>query len=204
MKDSVTHDLFEYWNSLRRGRLAPNRSEIEPSAIRNLLGDTFILDVVDRHQYDFRLAGTRLCGSYCREMKKRNFLDLWTGHDKEAIATLLATVSEDAAVAKAGFSGRTERGQSLEFELILLPLMTDGQTITRILGAIVAKDTPYWLGIWPIISQSLGSVSLIWPDDEPAFLRPIRAYDAIDTPLLIAQEPTKRIGHLSVYQGGKQ
>ncbi|WP_350334762.1 PAS domain-containing protein [Coralliovum pocilloporae] len=203
MKHTVTQELYEYWNSLRHGRLAPNRSEIEPSAIRNLLGDTFILEVVDRDTYNFRLAGTRLCGSYCRELKERNLLDLWTGHDREAVATLLATVSEDGAVATAGFSGRTERGQTLEFELILLPLMTDGENVTRILGAIVAHDTPYWLGIWPIIAQNLGSVSLIWPDDEPAFLRPMRAQAQAEMPLVITQQPSKRIGHLSVYQGGK-
>ncbi len=38
-------ELYSYWNARRGGRQAPFRSEIEPSDIRNLLADIFILDV---------------------------------------------------------------------------------------------------------------------------------------------------------------
>ena len=69
MKHQATRDLYAYWQQLRRGRTAPDRSEIEPADIRHLLGHTFILEVVSRREFRFRLAGTRVCALFGREMK---------------------------------------------------------------------------------------------------------------------------------------
>src|SRR6185437_10497068 len=73
MKHSSTRAVFEYWNKRRGMRPAPDRSEIEPSEIRLALGDTFMLaaDFVD--QLRFRLAGTRVCALFCREIKGEVF-----------------------------------------------------------------------------------------------------------------------------------
>jgi hypothetical protein len=55
--------LFQYWDRLRAGRLAPKRTEIEPADIKTLLADTFILEKDARGEAVFRLAGTRLCAT---------------------------------------------------------------------------------------------------------------------------------------------
>ncbi|MBE0702443.1 MAG: PAS domain-containing protein, partial [Afipia sp.] len=44
MKQNGSIQLFQYWNRLRNGRPAPKRTEIEPSDIKSLLADTFILE----------------------------------------------------------------------------------------------------------------------------------------------------------------
>ena len=77
MKHQVTRELFTYWDGLRGGRTAPERSDIDPAEIHQILGDTFILEYENQDSLNFRLAGTRLCGSFCRELKGRSFLDLW-------------------------------------------------------------------------------------------------------------------------------
>jgi hypothetical protein len=57
MKQASSRELFGYWTAKRGTRPAPERGEIEPSAIRRALGDVFILEF-DRHQsHPFRLAG---------------------------------------------------------------------------------------------------------------------------------------------------
>ena len=106
MKHQVTRELYTYWDSLRCGRTAPERSDIDPAAIHTILGDTFILEYNDEDSQTFRLAGTRLCGSFCRELKGRNFLDLWKKEDLASIKILLTAVADDEAAAVIGFKAR--------------------------------------------------------------------------------------------------
>lgn len=213
MKHQVTRDLFTYWDGLRGGRTAPERSDIDPAEIHQILGDTFILEYEDDSELNFRLAGTRLCGAFCRELKGRNFLDLWRAEDLSSMKILMAAVADDEAAAVVGFQGTTERDQTLDFESIILPLRHYGQPKSRILGAASPADMPYWIGIWPLTKLSISSMRLIWPDERPAFLRHTRPAShqsvapntAIIAPGLqnAAFKTERRIGHLTVIDGGR-
>ena len=46
MKHPSNNDLFAYWNKQRGERLAPSRADIEPTDIRHVLGDAFVLSVL--------------------------------------------------------------------------------------------------------------------------------------------------------------
>lgn len=217
MKHPVTQRLYGYWDGLRSGRPAPDRNEIEPGAIRGLLGDTFILELVDRDTYRFRLAGTRLCSLHCRELKNRNILRGWNDEDHEALSTLLAAVTEDAAAAVLGIAGYTERGQAVEMEMLLLPLHIPGEGCSRVLGSCVALEQPYWSGMHPILSQGIKSVRLLWPDERPSFLDlrgtaaaspvpQIRRSMASVSPAAHAAHAVagaRKVQHLMVIEGGK-
>ena len=69
MKHEKSTSLFQYWNRLRGNRPAPRRTEIEPADIKANLADTFILEQDTRGRPMFRLAGTRLCATFGRELK---------------------------------------------------------------------------------------------------------------------------------------
>ena len=43
MKHPSSREFFAYWDDKRAGARAPDRSEIEPGAVRELLGDIFVL-----------------------------------------------------------------------------------------------------------------------------------------------------------------
>ncbi|MCA1300052.1 PAS domain-containing protein [Stappia indica] len=217
MKHPVTQRLYEYWDGLRGARPAPDRSEIEPGRIRNILGDTFILEVLGQDTYRFRLAGTRLCALHCRELKNRNILRGWSEEDHEALSTLLAATSEDAAAAVIGLTGYTERRQSVDMEMLLLPLHIPGEGCSRVLGSCVALEQPYWAGMHPILSQTIKSVRLLWPDERPAFLSTAAPQSRLPrsgiVPAVTAAEaasamlPTfgaRQVQHLTVIDGGKQ
>ena len=77
MKHPSNRELHDYWNERRGSRLAPERADIEPSAIRQVLGDTFVLATDAMGHYPFRLAGTRLCALFSRELKNESFVKLW-------------------------------------------------------------------------------------------------------------------------------
>src|SRR5687768_17621081 len=88
MKQPGSIQLFQYWNRLRNGRVAPKRTEIEPADIKALLPDTFILEKDTRREAVFRLAGTRLCSLYGRELKGFSFPSLWREQDQRLVARL--------------------------------------------------------------------------------------------------------------------
>ncbi|MTI42243.1 hypothetical protein JM93_01524 [Roseibium hamelinense] len=214
MKNGVTRTLYSYWDDLRGLRPSPNRSEIDPGQIRGLLGDTFILETNGVKDVRYRLAGTRLCSVHCRELKGRNFLRGWNDKDREALESLITAVIEDAAVAVVGVNGHTERGQQLPMEMLLLPLNVPGEGRVRILGCSSAMERPYWMGLHPLLQQSISSLRLIWPDERPHFVDSDRASHgavprlnpervAMPAQAVLPQGAERQVGHLTVYSGGK-
>jgi hypothetical protein len=204
MKHATSRELYGYWDRVRRSRPAPRRSEIEPSDIRRILADTFILEVANRNNFPVRLAGTRICGLYCREIKGGDFLDLWTPHDREAIATLATAVSVDAAAAVVTIEATNADNRNVTCEILLLPLRHNGPDYDRILGSCAPLERPYWIGAEPIVRQSLTSLRLIWPDEQPAFLRRSTDHRVGASQPIPFPVPQRRRGHLTLLEGGKE
>jgi hypothetical protein len=204
MKHATSRELFDYWNRVRDGAPAARRSDIEPSDIRVILADTFILQCADRERYPIRLAGTRMCSAFGREMRGDDFRGLWKPSDRDAVAALGTAISVDGAAAVITAEGRTERGRALGAEVLMLPLRHNGPNFDRILGSFAAADRPYWYGNEPLTALSIVSLRLIWPDEAPHFLR--RTTDRpppLNYPVEIARSPSRRHGHLTVFDGGK-
>ncbi len=164
MKHQPTRDLYAYWNALRRGRSAPDRSEIEPTAIRDVLADTFMLDVDTANEFPIRLAGTRVNGLFDADQKGRAFLDLWRAEERRNIAGVLMRVVDGACpVVAGGAAAPTGQGESGSFEFLFLPLRHHGKTHARILG-IVTPSTgrgPAWLGLLPPGPMALRSLRIV-------------------------------------------
>src|SRR5215469_2101579 len=69
MKHAACRELYAYWDERRGKRPAPERAEIEPGAIRHVLSDALILGLDAGTGHPFRLAGTRMCALFGRELK---------------------------------------------------------------------------------------------------------------------------------------
>lgn len=197
LKHTACRSLYSYWNRLRADRPAPFRREIEPADIGPILSDTFILEASDDATYAYRLAGTRVGACFGRELKGENWLAGWNARDGEALATLLRSIVTDAAGAAIEFTGHNQREQSAPFETVLLPLVNRGKGYTRILGAMLPLDEPYWLGAHPIVELEITSLRLIWAKTEIPFSenRP--------EPLFEPALPLVRRKHLALYDGGR-
>jgi hypothetical protein len=194
MKHPSTRAVFEYWNTRKGSRPAPERGDIDPTDIRYALGDTFMLaaDFVDRLR--FRLAGTRVCALFCREIKGEAFASIWSAESRAAINELVTVVNEENAAAVAGLTGRTEEGGVAELELLLLPLAHSGHARIRALGVLAPTVPPYWLGVQPIARLELTTVRHIGPEltgrAVPRFGRAVE---------------TRRLRHgFVVYSGGRE
>lgn len=193
MKHPSTRSLFEYWTERRGDRPAPERFDIDPAEIRHALGDTFMLaaDFVD--QLRFRLAGTRVCALFCREIKGEAFIELWDEASRKAVEELTHAVTGENEGFVAGLIGRGEDGREVALEMLLLPLSHIGHARIRALGVLAPFEPPYWLGETPVIALELATLRHVGMGAE-----------SLITPVFKHAPESVRVRHgFVVYSGGR-
>ena len=121
MKHPSSREFFAYWDDQRGGARAPDRSEIEPGAVRELLGDIFVLSYDADAGYPFRVAGTRVCALLGCDLKDRSFSALFAPDGRREIEEIVAVVAEEMLAAVAGITATSEDGSTAHLELLLLP-----------------------------------------------------------------------------------
>ncbi len=200
MRNKISKKIFSYWNNLRGEREAPDRREIEPSDIRDILGDTFILEIDRKYKtISFRLAGTRLCSAYGRELKGVGFLGLWEECDNLKVLKGVREVYENNQPCTISLVSQSNSGKFLEFELLMLPLLHNGTDSWRILGTATPTETaPYWLGHDSIVSNRLKSIRYIDLDKSasPSLV------PKLDRNKMRANQGSRKVQHLTVFEGG--
>lgn len=167
MKHKTIQALFDYWNTMRAGRPAPLRSEIEPGAIRRVLPHVFILERQDEQNYRFRLAGTGLCSVYGMEFRGHNLLSMWENECHATLQQALNSVVANANVAIVEYTAATNDQREATFEMILLPLAQDNGAITRVLGAAVPVDEFAWIGDRLFARQWIDRMQIVDPERMP-------------------------------------
>ncbi|ERF85932.1 PAS domain-containing protein [Bradyrhizobium viridifuturi] len=121
MKHSSSREFFAYWNAKRGTARAPDRSEFEPSAVRELLSDIFVLSYDGETRFPFRVAGTRISALLGCDLKNRSFSALFTDESRGEIEEIITCVVEETLPAIAGISATAETGSKAHLELLLLP-----------------------------------------------------------------------------------
>ena len=187
MKHAASRALHAYWDRLRGTRAAPERADLDPGAIRSLLGDVYLLELGLPRQLTIRLAGTRLCALFCRELKGTTLDSLFAPGDRGEIAELVSEVTGSVIPMVAGISGETAAGQTIDLELMALPLRHRGRTQARLIGSLAALDVPYWVGTVPVERLRIVSVRRLYPGIVP----------------LEIEERPRPMGRLKVLPGGR-
>ena len=121
MKHPSSLAFFAYWNAQRGDARAPERSEIEPGAVRELLGDIFVLSYDNSAGYPFRVAGTRVSALLGRDLKDVGFSALFAADGRREIEDVISYVAEEMLPVIAGITATSEAGQLAHLELLLLP-----------------------------------------------------------------------------------
>lgn len=191
MKHTSTRAVFAYWDAVRGDRAAPARSDIDPAAIRHALGDTFLLTADFFDQLRFRLAGTRVCALFAREVKSESFTVLWSETSRKPISELLSIVTAETIGAVAGVRGHTAEADAVELEMLLLPLSDPARM--RVLGVLAALASPYWIGAKPVTRLELGTLRHLGPE-----------VDGFPAPRFAAAPAGSHVRHgFVVYTGGR-
>jgi len=189
MKHAASRELYAYWEAQRGTRPAPERAEIEPGAIRGALGDAFILAIDAAAGHPVRLAGTRVCALFGREIKGQAFLDLWSPSSRSVVGGLLAILADEYIGTVAGVTAHSGAGETIELELLALPLGSRRSSFARAIGVLAPLESPQWLGTSPIGTLTLGGRRHLGASIEPRLV-----------PRFI---PSRGRHGLRVYQGGR-
>jgi hypothetical protein len=190
MKHAASRELYAYWEEKRGTRPAPERAEIEPGAIRGVLSDAFILALDRSAGHPIRLAGTRVCALFDREIKGESFLNLWAPANRTIVASLLAILADECTGTVAGVTAQNAAGEPIDLELLLLPLGARRPSFARAIGVLAPLKVPQWLGASAIGTLTLGGRRHVGVELERRLL-----------PRLMA--PRRRRG-LLVYEGGRR
>ena len=110
MKHPVSREFFSYWDGKRGEARAPDRSDIDPFALRERLGDIFVLSYDNAGSYPFRVAGTRVCALFGRDVKDESFPALFARQHRRDIAEIISAVAEDMLPAVAGITATSSLG----------------------------------------------------------------------------------------------
>jgi hypothetical protein len=140
MKHPSNRAFFNYWDDKRGTARAPDRSEIEPHALRELLGDIFVLAYEDGGGHPFRVAGTRVCALFGRDMKNSSFSALFGPESRREIEEIVSAVAEETLPAIAGLTAPSQNGELVHLELLLLPFSARAHTPVSLTGLLAPFD----------------------------------------------------------------
>ncbi|WP_291860486.1 PAS domain-containing protein [Bradyrhizobium sp.] len=141
MKHPSSREFYAYWDAKRGSARAPDRSEIEPGAVRELLGDIFVLSYDSAAGYPFRVAGTRVCALLGCDLKDRSFSALFAAEGRREIEEILAVVSEEMLAAVVGIAAVSADGRPAHLELLLLPFSSRAHTPLSLTGLLAPFES---------------------------------------------------------------
>jgi hypothetical protein len=141
MKHPSNREFFAYWDKKRGEARAPDRGEIEPGAVRELLGDIFVLSYDGAAGHPFRVAGTRVCALLGRDLKDRSFSALFAPDARREIEDIIAVVAEEMLAAVAGITATAEDGSPAHLELLLLPFSARAHTPLSLTGLLAPFES---------------------------------------------------------------
>lgn len=209
MKTTTNATLYAYWNSVRGTRIAPRRFEIEPSRIADILSETFILELNESGTFTYRLAGTAICDVMGRELRGTRFLEVWRDTDRFALQRHLTSVRKLGAIARVMVEGLSAEGRPVRFEILVLPLFHNGETVDRFLGGFAAMSPRQWLEALPVEDFRILETELTYPSEGVEFPNPVSRAPALDyaPPAVASNVRTARIvrhenRQFRVYEGG--
>jgi hypothetical protein len=193
MKHKASHELYAYWDDRREGRIMPDRDAIDPTAIRNILADCFLLAQERAQEAVLRLAGSRMYALFGRELKGSAFLDLWSAANRTEIRRMVDHSESDSSGVIAGAIGHAEGGATVETEWLLLPLLNNRKLGARYIGVLAPYTIPMWLGLRPVRELTLTS----WRRIGPSIMESVVPRDVVLPP-----EPAQRPA-LVLHHGGR-
>lgn len=203
MKYAGTKALFSHWNGLRRARTAPARAEIDPVAMPHLLPDVMILERTDQEGLQFRLAGTRLCTVFGRELKGVVLGSLFDPESAIELQLYAGTVTGEAAAVVLGLACTTDHGRRETAEMLLLPL--SGTFPAQLLGIFSFPALPAWYPVHGIARLEITTARVVWPSGRPAMDVEAVAAPLREPPRVASgmQPDGRRVGRFLVIDGAR-
>lgn len=135
-EDGSAGALLSYWRDKRGARAMPSRADIRPAELRAHLPKLLLLDPVEDGDFHIRLFGSQLVDTFGMELTGRRVSMV----RPEVVAAKWGQLAR-ACVSSAGpvaAHTRMAAGERFHmfYEVLLLPLSSDGVAVTQILGHV--------------------------------------------------------------------
>ncbi len=140
MRQTAATAILTYWQSIAPESGVPQRTAIEPKALKSYLPDLFILERLDRAVFAFRLAGTRLCARYGRELRDHDFVRLWPLEQHGRILEALNACLQTPGPVKLSGVAATLDNATVTFDVLLMPIADANGVVSRVLGAMLPAN----------------------------------------------------------------
>ncbi len=173
-----TLTLLSAWERISA---APGDKSLGPRTSQHpdIIECLFVIERRSEGVWSFRNVGERMSNLLGRDLAEHDYLNFWTGHDREMITAFLAGVHESRQPGIVRANGETLTGERIDIEMTLAPLHSSKARpgCQRLLGlyqtlhgADVLKGRPVWRH----------RVTAIFPPDmraEPPRLRLVTSND---------------------------
>lgn len=153
--DSRLADLWRHWLAVRRGRVMPRRTDIDPSAIKAVLPFIFVYDFrPESGRFFNRLAGEHIYNTSGVRGGHRFLDELFTLPVTHTIRGWFKRVIEMPSVAHMGVAVKYANGDEVPGERLILPLSSDGIAADGLIGAsIYSHEMGLMAGRWVDVSK---------------------------------------------------
>lgn len=159
--------IFRHWEAIRGESSAPNRDDLDLRQLCQFVSWLFIMERSPRTGgYLWRLAGSKVCELWRRELTGSEVLIGWDRFEFETIQRLLDGVSRNLQPCALRLRLTTSLGQMIDVEIIALPLRARDGSIHVFGGVLPFRDAEA-LGHERIASMELCGARTIWTEPVP-------------------------------------
>ena len=159
--------LFRYWESIRAERACPQRKDLDLREITRIVPDLFILEKNRiKSIWDYRLAGTRVCGLFHQELTGKDALAGWGHFERDVISRSLSITHERLQPSLVRMRLIMQTNQIIAAEMIGLPIMATTNGPVQIIGGVFPFLNPKDDGHGVLARRELVSARMIWTEHE--------------------------------------
>jgi hypothetical protein len=157
--------LFRHWEAIRAERPCPNRDDINLRHISEIVPDLVILE---KHwlksDWQYRLAGTRVCDLFQCELTGKNALSGWDDFERNVVAESLEVSLTRLQPCLVRMRFINERGAIIAAEMIGLPIAAKHGGSIQILGGLFPFLDISQLPPAELVRRELVSARTIWTE----------------------------------------
>jgi len=183
MQFPILNEVEAYWEALRDGRPLPARSDVDPRGLERALEYAFVAERISPTIARLRVAGNHMNDLMGMDVRGMPLSALFTVGARPELAKLLQTAFDGPTIVRATLSGPRAMGQpALEGGLLMLPLLSDKNEVSRMLGCLVSQGS---IGRLPrrfeLASAKTRALLGSWPQNPvpvstPGFAEPLPAF----------------------------
>jgi hypothetical protein len=137
IKATPLRSLYRDWDARRGGRSFPARADFDPLELRYILGNLSLVDVLrDPLRFVFRLHASNNAARLGADLTGKELAEMPTMAEPDRVRTHYELVISSRAPQVQRRTGTYADSAKWEYELLVLPLATDGETIDMLMAGM--------------------------------------------------------------------